>query len=193
MTAPGLTPPQTIGPFFEPALLREDARRNVLVGPRTEGQRIRIEGRVLDGNGELVPDAMIELWQANSHGRYNHPADDRDVPLDRAFSGFGRAGTDNEGQFRFETIKPGPVPAPGGGWQAPHVCLTVFARGLLDHLATRLYFEDEPANADDPVLGLLPAERRATLVAQRDTAPDGVVYRMDIVLQGAGETAFLRF
>jgi protocatechuate 3,4-dioxygenase alpha subunit len=193
MTARDLTPSQTVGPFFDPALLREDARRNVLVGPGTEGERIRIEGQVLDGEGAPVPDALVEIWQANSHGRYNHPTDGRDLPLDPAFSGFGRAGTDEAGRFWFETVKPGPVPAADGEWQAPHVCLTVFARGLLDHLATRLYFEDEPANADDPVLERVPTQRRATLVARREADEGGVVYRMDIVLQGAGETAFFRF
>ncbi|MGH2558786.1 MAG: protocatechuate 3,4-dioxygenase subunit alpha [Thermomicrobiales bacterium] len=193
MTAHGLTPPQTVGPFFAPALLREDSRRNVLVGPATDGQRIRIEGRVLDGEGVPVPDALVEIWQANSHGRYNHPADGRDLPLDPACTGFGRSGTDKEDRFWFETIKPGPVPAPGGGLQAPHVSLTVFARGLLDHLTTRLYFEDEPANTEDPVLRLVPAERRATLIGRREASTDGVVYRMDIVLQGAGETAFFRY
>jgi protocatechuate 3,4-dioxygenase, alpha subunit len=193
MTASGLTPSQTVGPFFEPALLRQDTRRNVLVGPETAGERIRIEGRVLDGEGAPVPDALVELWQANSHGRYNHPADDRDLPLDPAFSGFGRSGTDEAGRFWFETVKPGAVPAIDGGRQAPHLCLTIFARGLLDHLFTRLYFEDEPANLEDPVLGRVPPERRATLVAVRAASDAGVVYRWDIVLQGPGETAFLRF
>ena len=193
MTAPGLSPSQTIGPFFEPALLREDARRNVLVGPRTAGERIRIEGRVLDGEGAPVPDALVELWQANSHGHYHHPADRRDLPLDPDFTGFGRSGTDDDGRFSFATVKPGPVPAVAGGWQAPHLCLTIFARGLLDHLHTRLYFADEPANLDDPVLGRVPAVRRATLVAMRDTSDDGAIYRMNIILQGEGETVFLRF
>jgi protocatechuate 3,4-dioxygenase alpha subunit len=193
MTGHGLTPPQTIGPFFDPAMLRGDARRTVLVGPETEGQRIRIEGRVLDGDGAPVPDALVELWQANGHGRYNHPADKRDLPLDPSFTGLGRSGTDEDGRFWFETIKPGPVPAVDGGMQAPHICLTVFARGLLDHLATRLYFEAEPANAEDPVLGLVPAERRSTLVARHEEGTDGDVYRMDIVLQGENETAFFRF
>jgi protocatechuate 3,4-dioxygenase alpha subunit len=192
MSGRGLTPSQTVGPFFEPALLRADAPRNVLVGSETVGERIRIEGRVLDGERAPVPDALVELWQANGHGRYNHPLDRRDLPLDQAFTGFGRSGTDDDGRFWFETIKPGLVPAPDGGMQAPHVCLTVFARGLLDHLFTRLYFADEPANLADPVLGLVPAERRATLVAVRDDGAGVAVYRMDIVLQGVGETVFFR-
>jgi protocatechuate 3,4-dioxygenase, alpha subunit len=193
MKSQGLTPSQTIGPFFEPALLRDDSRRNVLVGPNTAGERVRVEGQVLDGEAGPVPDALIELWQANSHGRYHHPTDRRDLPLDPDFTGFGRTGTDEEGRFWFETIKPGPVPAAGGGRQAPHLNLTIFARGLLDHLLTRLYFEDEPANLDDPVLGLVPPERRATLVATRAADPGGTTYRLNIVLQGAGETAFFRY
>jgi protocatechuate 3,4-dioxygenase alpha subunit len=111
----GLTPSQTIGPFFEPSMLRAGARRNVLVAPGMEGERIRIEGRVLDGERAPVPDAMVEIWQANGHGRYDHPSDTRDLPLDPAFIGFGRAGTDDEGRFWFETIKPGAVPGPDGG------------------------------------------------------------------------------
>src|SRR5689334_6718164 len=102
MTSYPLTGSQTVGPFFHDCLLRPDAVRNVLAGPSTEGQRIRIEGRVLDGDGQGVPDALIEIWQANSHGRYNHPSDRRDLPLDPEFSGFGRTGTDAEGAFWFE-------------------------------------------------------------------------------------------
>jgi protocatechuate 3,4-dioxygenase alpha subunit len=190
MTSYAVTGSQTVGPFFHDAMLRADAVRNVLAGPATAGERIRIEGHVYDGDGQGVPDAMIEIWQANSYGRYHHPADGRDLPLDAEFSGFGRTGTDADGLFWFETIKPGRVPFDAERMQAPHIAVAVFARGLLNHLATRLYFGDEPANADDPVLGLVPAERRATLVAQPADA-DGVrVYRLDIVLQGPGETVF---
>lgn len=190
MTMFGATPSQTVGPFFHPALLREDCRRNVLVGPETVGERIRIEGCVYDGEGSPVPDALIEIWQANSHGRYHHPLDRRDLPLDPAFTGFGRSGTDETGRYWFETVKPGPVPFDGERWQAPHVCVTVFARGLLNHLTTRLYFADEAANADDPVLLRVPAERWATLIANREVIDGAVVYRFDVVLQGADETAF---
>src|SRR5713226_5428825 len=105
-----LTSSQTVGPFFAPALLREDARRNILTRPETVGERIRIEGRVLDGDGVPVPDAMDEIWQANSHGRYNHPADQRQAPLDPSFNGFGRSGTAEDGSYWFETIKPGRIP-----------------------------------------------------------------------------------
>ncbi len=185
-----LTASQTVGPFFAPALLREDARRNVLTRPETAGERIRIEGYVLDGDGLPVPDAMVEIWQANAHGRYNHSADQGPAPLDPSFLGFGRSGTEEDGCYWFETVKPGPVPFDGGRQQAPHICITVCSRGLLNHLVTRLYFEDEPANTGDPVLQCVPDDRRATLVARRESAGAMVVYRFDIVLQGANETAF---
>ncbi|HEV8194472.1 MAG TPA: protocatechuate 3,4-dioxygenase subunit alpha [Ktedonobacterales bacterium] len=189
-TTPGLSPSQTVGPFFLDSLLREDARRNVLVEPQTQGERIRIEGLVLDGDGAPVPDALIEIWQANAFGRYRHPSDTRDLPLDPAFTGFGRSGTDAAGRFWFETIRPGAEPYDRQRMQAPHICVLVFARGLLNHLATRLYFDDEPVNADDPVLLLVPADRRHTLLARRDVADGRLVYRFDIILQGEGETAF---
>jgi protocatechuate 3,4-dioxygenase alpha subunit len=189
-----LTASQTVGPFFSPALLRADALRHVLTQPETAGERIRIEGRVLDGDGMPVPDAMVEIWQANAHGRYHHPADQGPAPLDPAFLGFGRSGTDEDVGYWFETIKPGPVPFGHGQMQAPHICVTVFARGLLNHVVTRLYFEDEPANATDPVLLCVPAERRPTLLARRvaSSTPAGgaVVYRLDFILQGTHETAF---
>lgn len=185
-----LTSSQTVGPFFAPALLREDARRNVLIQPETTGQRIRIEGYVLDGDAVPVPDAMIEIWQANAHGRYNHPADQGSAALDPSFLGFGRSGTAEDGSYWFETIKPGPVPFNGERMQAPHICVTVFARGLLNHLVTRLYFEDDPSNASDPVLQSVPADRRATLLARRQQEGSMTVYRFDIILQGTGETAF---
>jgi len=185
----GVTPSQTIGPFFAPALLREV--QNVLTTEQTAGERIRIEGTVYDGAGNVVPDAMIEIWQANSHGRYNHPRDTRALPLDPEFSGFGRSGTDDAGVYRFETVKPGAVPFDRDGrMQAPHVSMMVHARGMLNHAQTRLYFEDEAANADDPILALAPADRRATLIAKREQADGATVYRLDIVLQGRGETVF---
>jgi protocatechuate 3,4-dioxygenase, alpha subunit len=193
---PGITPSQTVGPFFLDCLLRSDARRNVLVRSETVGERIRIEGQILDGDGAPVPDALVEIWQANSHGRYRHSVDTRGMPgdrgdvLDPSFIGFGRSGTDETGRYWFETIRPGAVPFDDAELQAPHICVMVFARGLLNHLATRLYFEDEPANASDPILRRVPAERRATLVARPETVDRRTVYRWDIVLQGAGETAF---
>lgn len=191
MTAPGLTPSQTVGPFFGDALLRGDL--NVLVRPETEGERIRIKGHVYDGEGAPVTDAVVEIWQANAHGRYDHPLDRRALPLDATFSGFGRCGTDEAGRFWFETVKPGAVPFDSRSWQAPHVSITVLARGLLNHLTTRLYFDDERANDADPVLRRVPAQRRSTLLARRDVADGTLVYRWDIVLQGDAETVFFDF
>jgi protocatechuate 3,4-dioxygenase, alpha subunit len=189
MSPAGLTSSQTIGPFYEDALLREDARRNVLAGPETAGERLRIEGRVLDGDGAPVPDALVEIWQADAEGRYSHPLD-RWPPPEAGFLGFGRSGTDEAGRYWFETIKPGRVAFGEDGWQAPHIVVTVSARGLLNHLVTRLYFQDETANGADPVLERVPAERRATLLARRDGGGEGALYRFDIVLQGRGETTF---
>jgi protocatechuate 3,4-dioxygenase, alpha subunit len=190
MTTPHTTPTQTVGPFFWNSLLREDAVRNVLAGPEAHGERIRVTGRVLDGDSAPVPDAMVEIWQANSFGRYQHPADSRLLPLDPAFMGFGRSGTDEEGRYRFETVKPGAVPFRDERMQAPHIVFTIFSRGLLNHLFTRLYFADDPGNVNDPVLLLVPSERRTTLLAPREVAGEIVTYRFDIVLQGADETVF---
>jgi protocatechuate 3,4-dioxygenase, alpha subunit len=186
-----LTGSQTVGPFFERALTREDAVRHVLTGPDTPGERVRIQGTLLDGDGEPIPDGLIEIWQANAAGRYNHPADNRnDLPLDPDFLGFGRCGTDEDGGFWFETIKPGRIPL-DGQLQAPHIVVTVFSRGLLNHAVTRLYFADDPSTEQDPILQRVPRERRATLIAQ-PTGIEGAVkgYQFDIRLQGAGETAF---
>lgn len=185
-----LTSSQTVGPFFEPALLREDALRHVLIQPETVGERIHIEGRVLDGDGLPVPDAMIEIWQANAYGRYNHPQDRGTARLDPSFLGFGRSGTAENGSYWFETIKPGRVSFDEKSLQAPHICVTVFARGLLNHLTTRLYFADESSNASDAVLQCVPPERQATLLAQRAQSGNTVTYHFDIILQGAYETAF---
>ena len=186
------TPSQTVGPFFHLGLARPEW--SDLAADNPDGQRIAIEGRVTDGDGAPVPDAMIEVWQANAAGRYNHPDDDRtDKPLDPHFRGFGRVATDADGRFRLVTIKPGPVPGRGNAWQAPHINVALFARGLLIHLFTRIYFADEPANTSDPLLtSIEDAAVRDTLVARRD--PGGgspPVYRWNIVMQGDGETAFL--
>jgi len=184
----GQTPSQTVGPFFHDSLSWPGAE--TLVGPETKGDRIEITGRVLDGDGAPVPDALIEIWQANAAGRYAHSEDGQLKPIDPAFRGFGRCASDAEGRFRFATIRPGRVPGRGNALQAPHINLGLFARGLLRRLVTRLYFEDSPTNAEDPVLALVqdPA-RRATLLARR-AAGDDAVYRFDIVLQGNGETVF---
>lgn len=189
-----LTASQTVGPFFHDGLMRAGVRYEALAMAATEGQRIRVDGHVYDGEGKGVPDAVIELWQANHHGRYNHPADSRPLPLDLSFRGFGRIATNEAGRFSFTTIKPGPVPSMSGQTQAPHIVAAIFARGLLNHLLTRLYFEDDPANTADPVLLLVPPERRATLLARRDIGhPESrgeVRYHFEIVLQGDGETVF---
>lgn len=183
-----LTPPQTVGPFFH-GLLREGL--NVLVAPKTLGDRIRIEGHVYDGNRTPVSDAMIEIWQANVRGHYSHPADQRVASLDPAFAGFGRTGTDEAGHYWFETIRPGRVPFGKSGDQAPHLNVAVSARGLLHHLFTRLYFDDEAAaNAHDPVLRGIPEDRRSTMLAKKSIANGKTVYRFDIVLQGRDETVF---
>lgn len=189
----GQTPSQTVGPYFTMRLSAEG--ENVLTTPESLGERIRIEGRVLDGDRKHIEDALIELWQADSGGRYHHPGDGRsDVPIDTAFSGFGRSASDfKTGAFSFLTIKPGPVPHPNGGMQAPHVSLTIQARGMLNPTFTRVYFDDEfDANAKDPVLLSVPAHRRSTLIARRadDTDSSVPTYKFDIRYQGDDETVF---
>jgi protocatechuate 3,4-dioxygenase, alpha subunit len=188
----GQTPSQTVGPYFTMRLSGEGG--NVLTTPETVGERIRIEGRVLDGDRHHIEDALVELWQADNAGRYHHDADDRtDVPLDPCFVGFGRCASDFQtGAYSFLTIKPGPVPHPDGGMQAPHVSLTIQARGMLNPTFTRVYFADEAANAVDPVLQSVPEARRATLIAERVESSDSSVptYRFDIRYQGDDETVF---
>jgi protocatechuate 3,4-dioxygenase, alpha subunit len=188
------TPSQTVGPFFAYGLAPQQygypfrsLAGPVLLDEETPGERIRITGRVLDGEGNPVPDALLEIWQADGEGRYAHPADRRGSNL--RFKGFGRCGTgtDPQHRFLFETIKPGPI----GAGQAPHVNVILFMRGLLSHLYTRIYFADEAeANARDPVLGNVEEARRGTLIAARQTTPAGVVYRFDLRLQGSHETVF---
>lgn len=195
MSAHRLTSSQTVGPFFHDCLFRADARRAVLCDDMEEGTRIRIEGRVTDGDGAPVPDAMLEIWQANAHGRYNHAADPSGAPLSESFSGFGRVDTDEDGRFAFTTVKPGIVAYDADRGQAPHISIAILGRGLNNHLYTRIYFDDEPANATDPVLARVPAERRATLMAQRvdDAGESECTYRFNVVLQGANETVFFDF
>ena len=194
MTERGITPSQTVGPFFAYCLTPRgydfsELVSNDLVTDDTSGERIRIEGRVFDGDGQPVTDAMIEIWQADAQGRYAHPADGRAAPNAR-FRGFGRAGTDDEGRYGFTTVKPGPVPGPDGRLQAPHINVHVFARGVLRHMMTRIYFADEAANEADPILALVPADRRGTLVARRDGQHGLPTYVFDIRLQGEDETVF---
>lgn len=187
------TPSQTVGPFFHLGMVR--AEWADLTADNPVGERIAIEGRITDGDGAAVPDAVLEVWQANAAGRYNHPADNReDKPLDPRFRGFGRVATDADGRFRIVTVKPGPVPGNGNALQAPHINVALFARGLLIHLFTRIYFADETAaNAADPLLSAIDdRDVRATLLARRDGSAGGApLYRWDIVMQGDGETAFL--
>ena len=180
------TPSQTVGPFFHIGLPDISPE---LVSP-DDPDAIRIVGTIFDGEGEPVVDAMIEIWQANRAGRYAHPEDTREeLPLEDGFEGFGRSGTDSEGGFEFTTVKPGVVPGLGGVPQAPHIDVSIFARGVLKRIATRIYFPDEAdANAADPVLSSIEdPEERATLVAVED---DGAL-RFDIRLQGDRQTAFL--
>jgi len=188
----GITPSQTIGPFFAFALTPGAYHYTALAGDdlRTddaEGTPIVVEGRIFDGGGEPVPDAMIEIWQADGKGRYPGASP---ALANARFKGFGRSETIG-GTWRFTTVKPGPVPGPGGKMQAPHLDVGIFARGILKRLFTRVYFDDEPGNAEDPILGLVPADRRATLIARRDGDRDGLPrYVLDIRLQGDDETVF---
>jgi protocatechuate 3,4-dioxygenase alpha subunit len=192
---PGITPSQTVGPFFKYGLTPagtyqwNDAFGSNLVTSDASGERIRIEGRVFDGDGAPVRDAMLEIWQADSQGRFADPKDKRALP-NAAFRGFGRCGTDDNGTYAFDTVKPGQVPDADGRPQAPHILLAIFARGMLLHLYTRIYFEGEAANDADPVLALVPADRRDTLIATRSQDNGGLVYRFDIRLQGDNETVF---
>jgi protocatechuate 3,4-dioxygenase alpha subunit len=208
----GQTPSQTVGPFFHyglpwkggadlvgqsdlgarPELFPEAHYVLKLAAPRgpVAGETIEIAGRVIDGEGQPVPDAMVEIWQANAAGRYASPEDRRiELPLDGGFVGFGRSATGEDGIYRFRTIRPGRVPGPGNTLQAPHIAVGVFGRGLLKRLVTRIYFEDAAENAQDPVLALVPDERRHTLMA----APVHECWRFDIVLQGEHETVFFDF
>jgi len=184
---------QTIGPFFKFAL--DHPAWSDLTADGAHGERIRIAGRVLDGDGAPVPDALLEIWQANAAGKYAHPEDTQDRPLDPNFRGFGRTCVDDEGRFAFATIVPGAVPAADGTPQAPHVNVSIFARGLLRRLVTRVYFGDRTAeNNGDPLLrSIADPAVRATLIAEREAPAAGepTTYRFNIVLQGANETAFL--
>jgi protocatechuate 3,4-dioxygenase alpha subunit len=146
---------------------------------------------VLDGAGDAVRDAMVEIWQANAAGRYDHPEDTQEKTLDPHFNGFGRCATDGEGYFRFRTITPGSVYGRADRAQAPHIKVSVFARGLLNRLVTRIYFSDHPMNAGDPVLATIPAARRQTIIAQLVRSEPERVFRFDIHLQGPRETVFL--
>ena len=191
------TPSQTAGPYVHIGLapgaagfeIFERELGRVIAGPGSKGERIRVEGRVLDGAGAPVTDVLIEVWQANAAGRHNHPEDTGELAVEPDFTGFGRVIPDFEtGVFSFETVKPGTT----GQGQAPHLNLWLVARGINLGLNTRMYFGDEAeANAADPVLGRIESPgRRQTLIAMRDDTVDPPVYRFDIHLQGASETVF---
>jgi protocatechuate 3,4-dioxygenase alpha subunit len=175
-------PSQTVGPFFDFALTTNRSL-GMLAAPGVKGERIRLRLRMLDGEGAPVPDGIFELWQADAEGRYCHPADARCADADAAFCGFGRLGTDDAGECTFETIRPGRAENDG----SPHINVIVFSRGLLSHLYTRIYFEDDPALSSDPVLALVPVDRRRTVIAHR--LPDAT-WTHDIRLQGETETVF---
>lgn len=206
----GQTPSQTVGPFFHYGLPWKggaDLVGNSDMGARPElfpkehyvlnlssacgtpdGEVIEITGVVFDANGTPVGDAMVEIWQANAAGRYRSADDPReDVPIDPHFIGFGRGSTGEDGAYRFRTILPGRVPGPNDSLQAPHIALSVFGRGLIKRLATRLYFQGSEGNDTDPILSYVPAERRHTMLARQE-APGS--WRLDIRLGGDDETVF---
>ena len=182
-----MTTSQTVGPYLHIGLNWLIIDR--LAAPGVSGEAVSIEGRVLDGDGKPVNDALLELWQANAHGKYAHPQDRQDKPLEKGFRGFGRIPTDDSGMYRFSTIRPGRVPGPGGKLQAPHIAVNIFMRGQLKQLVSRIYFAGEKSNAEDPVLSLVPAERRDTLIAKPVAGKAGV-FEWNVVLQGKDETAF---
>jgi len=198
-----ITPSQTVGPFFAYGLApkgrcqwdpngtyswKETVGDN-LITPDATGEKIRIEGRVTDGDGMPINDAMIEIWQADAQGRYASPRDARARP-NTQFKGFGRSATDKNGVYSFDTIKPGAVPGPNGQQQAPHIVVCVYSRGMLRQIYTRLYFAGEAANGADPILNLVPVERRGTLIAHKESRGGQAVYRFDIRVQGQDETVF---
>ena len=189
----GQTPSQTVGPYFAYGLAAPQygypftgLASDQVADEFVPGERIRIAGRVFDGAGAPIPDAMIEIWQADSEGRYAHPNDAR--ASNQRFRGFGRfgTGTERENRFIFSTVKPGSV----DGVQAPHINVIVFMRGMLLHAYTRIYFADEVLNQNDPVLQTLAPEARATLMAQRVPSSTGLLYRWEICMQGDKETVF---
>ena len=180
----GETPWQTVGPFFHDALPYPDG--SAVVGPGRPGA-LTLHGHVYDGEGTPVPDALLEVWQADEQGSFNERPGIFAAPADDGFRGFGRSATDADGHYAFTTVRPAGVPTEDGAQQAPHLAVSVFARGMLRRVVTRIYFEDSPENADDPFLSSVDEGRAGTLVATREE--DG--YRFDVRLQGADETVFL--
>jgi len=178
---------QTVGPFFSIGF--SWLYRDNLAAPGVSGERVEIAGRILDGDGKPVPDGIVEIWQANSQGKYAHPEDPQEKQDEPGFIGYGRVPTDDGGRFRFTTIKPGRVPGPDGKLQAPHLAVSVFTRGLLRRLITRIYFPDEPSNVEDFALNLVEAGRCGTLIAKKIDGRDGTL-EWNVILQGPGETVF---
>jgi len=185
--SPQATSSQTVGPYFSIGL--DTLNCDQLAGPAVAGRRITIHGRVLDGDGQPVPDALIETWQADAQGKYAHPEDGPQSAGRAGFTGFGRIPTDRDGCFRFSTIEPGPVPGPDGTTQAPHILVSVFMRGLLNRLVTRIYFPGNPHNGKDFVLSLVDPARRSTLIA-KPAPPDEGAFEWNVILQGEDETVF---
>ena len=181
------TSSQTVGPYFRIGLrwLNQDN----LVGEGVSGERVTIQGRVFDGDGAPVRDAILEIWQANAHGKYDHPEDTQDKLLEPGFKGYGRVPVNDEGMFRFATIKPGSVPGPQGKDQAPHLVVSVFMRGVLRRMVTRIYFPDDTHNASDFILNLVEPLRRSTLIAKKTASGPGAL-EWNVVLQGPEETVF---
>lgn len=181
---PQQSPSQTVGPFFYNSLIR--GGENILVNDQTRGQHILIQGTVYDGDGRPIPDAMVEIWQADAQGTFNHPHDPNQDQADPHFTGFGRHETSDNGRYWFKTVKPGLIP----GQEASIVNMRVFARGMLIHAVTRVYFSDDPGRANDPVLNSVEASRRRTLVATLSQGTDLPTYHFDIHMQGEAETVF---
>ena len=182
-----LTPFSTVGPFFKLLVRDRPEGTDCLVSDATRGERITIAGRLIAGDGAPVEDGLVEIWQADADGHFHHSDDPHRAAADPAFTGFGRAAAGPGGAFLFRTIRPGAVAGPAEQRQAPHILVSVMARGVMSRCWTRLYFEDEPLNATDPILHLVPAERRDTLIARY--AGSGI-YEFNIVLQGTDETVF---
>ena len=183
---------QTVGPFFRIGL--ERLYVDDLTVPGNPGERVEIAGRILDGDGQSVPDAVVEIWQADAEGKYPEPEDfdtktNQSAHLKNSFRGYGRTATEPDGSFRFATIKPGRVPAPDGTLQAPHLAVSIFMRGLLRRLVTRLYFPDDSANSQDFILSMVDPDRRVTLIAKKSAARNDLL-EWNVVLQGPQETVF---
>jgi protocatechuate 3,4-dioxygenase, alpha subunit len=184
------TASQTVGPYvyigFNDLVIAD------MAPPDVGGERIAVRGRIQDGDGKPVSDGIVEVWQADAHGVYASPIDPRHAQRHSSFKGFGRVLADATGSFHFTTIKPGRVPGPEGRLQAPHLVITIFMRGLLKQLVTRVYFPDDPANAEDAILQTVPAERRASLIA-RTIADDKANLEWNVALQGDAETVFFDY